>query len=409
MNVLIVDDIGTNRRLLRAILEAEGIKTCEASDGLEALNALQYGKIDAIISDILMPRMDGYQLCQKVRRDERFEDLPFIFYTSTYISPADEKLAMNCGADRYIRKPSQVGIIIRAIRELTDPQWRRPKSASMADESLVMREYNEVLVRKLEERNQKLEQAHAEIALANQELERHVKERTADLLVLNQELEAFSHSIAHDLRSPLTAVIGISNFLIEECRGKNSQQVMDDLQFTADDAERMNELTKDLLRLARANRAEMSLKQVDLSALSSAIFDDLRARHPERRVNFRGMPGVAAIGDVGLLRIAFENLLGNAWKYTRKIKVARIEFGVEQRDGVPAFFVGDNGAGFDMASAGKLFSPFCRLHSESEFAGSGIGLSTVQRIIARHGGRIWAKSAIGQGAKFFFTLEPSLK
>lgn len=405
MKVLIVDDIETNRKLLRVNLEGEGIETCEAPDGVEALSALQHVKTDAIISDILMPRMDGYALCRKVRTDGRFKDLPFIFYTSTYTSSSDEKLAMDCGADRYIKKPMAISVIIRTIHELlSDPHIRGPKAAALTEESLVMRQYNEALVRKLEERNETLEKARAEIALANQELERRVDERTVELLVLNQELKAFNHSIVHDLRGPLTVISGYSYLLLEECCGKVSQQVIDRLQFIRDGAGRMSKLTEDLLRLARANGAEMSFQQVNLSALSAIIVNELRATEPERCVEFSGMPGIVATGDFGLLRIALENLIGNAWKFSRKTKRARIEFGVEQQDGMPTFFVCDNGAGFDMTSAGKLFNAFGRLHSESEFAGTGIGLNTVHRIIVRHKGRIWAKSAVGHGTTFFFTL-----
>jgi light-regulated signal transduction histidine kinase (bacteriophytochrome) len=176
---------------------------------------------------------------------------------------------------------------------------------------------------------------------------------------------------------------------------------MESLHFITGAARRMNQLIDDLLRLSRANHAQVSPEQVDLSALSAAILDDLQATQPERRVEFAVMPGIVATGDLGLLHIALENLLGNAWKYTRKTRHARIEFGVEQQDGTAAFFVHDNGVGFDMASAGNLFSSFCRLHSGSEFEGTGIGLSTVQRIIARHRGRIWAEAATGRGAKFF--------
>jgi two-component system sensor histidine kinase/response regulator len=404
MKVLIVDDIETNRKLLRVNLEAEGLETFEASDGIEALMALEHQKADAIISDILMPHMDGYQLCQEIRKDNRFENVPFIFYTSTYTSPGDEKLAINCGADRYIKKPAQIGEIVSAIQELSDPRRRRLMAPPQAEEVLVMREYNATLVRKLEERNEKLESARLEIASANEQLERRVQERTAELQIANQELEAFSHSIAHDLRSPLTGIILLSEMLLNECRGKVSERAMESLRCIGEGARRINELTVDLLRLANANHAQMSLQEVDLSALSTAILQELQSAEPERSVEFAVAPGIVVTGDLGLLRVVLENLLGNAWKYTGRKKDPRIEVGVWPEQGVPAVFVRDNGAGFDMASAGKLFTTFCRLHSMTDFPGTGIGLSTAYRIIARHGGRIWADAAVGEGATLFFTL-----
>jgi two-component system sensor histidine kinase/response regulator len=409
MKVLIVDDVETNRKLLRANLESEGLETFEASDGIEALMALEHQKADVIISDILMPHMDGYQFCQKVRKDARFADMPFIFYTSTYTALGDEKLAIDCGADRYLKKPAPAGEIMNAIRELSAPGSQRSKTPRQAEDALVMREYNETLVRKLEERNQKLENARAEIAFANEQLERRVKERTTELEAANQELEAFSDSIAHDMRSPLTAIALLSDILLEECRGHVSERAMEGLGFIGDAVRRMNDLSVDLLRLASANRAEMSLEEIDLSSLSLGIAEELQRAHPERRVEFVAAPGIVATGDSGLLPIALENLLGNAWKYTGKTPHPRIEFCVELRKGEPVFCVRDNGAGFDMACADKLFTTFCRLHSAADFPGTGIGLSTVHRIIVRHGGRIWAESAPGQGASFYFTLGASAR
>lgn len=407
MKVLIVDDLEANRKLLRINLEAEGIETMEAADGVEALAVLGTGEADAIISDILMPRMDGYRLCQEVRRSGAHGQTPFIFYTSTYISPGDEKLALACGADRYLKKPSAIGDIVGALRELAGAAVAPEHAAPAEEGTVVMREYNEALVRKLEDRNDQLEAARAQIALANERLERRVEERTAELRLANQELEAFSQSIAHDLRSPLTVIDGFCHLLIEDCREQVSPQVIDRLRFIGDAARRMNELTNDLLRLARANRAEMSLRQVDLGKLAAAIVDDLRDAHPARRVSFQGAATAPVQGDVGLLRIALENLLGNAWKYSAKTAAAHLEFGGRLQDGETQYYVRDNGAGFDMAGAGKLFSTFCRLHPTSEFPGTGIGLSTVHRIIARHGGRIWADAAVGQGATFYFTLPPA--
>jgi signal transduction histidine kinase len=404
MKVLIVDDIETNRKLLRLNLQAEGIETSEAADGVDALAALEAAQADAVISDILMPRMDGYRLCREIRDHAVLRNLPFIFYTSTYTSPGDERLALACGGDRYIKKPAPIREIVQAIRELIDPSRQRPAPIAPPDESQVMREYNEALVRKLEERNEKLELARAEIAQANEELELRVRERTADLVIANQELEAFSHMIAHDLRSPLAAISGFSFLLLEKCRGKVDDRAMKDLGFISQAATRMNDLTNDLMRLARANRAEITWQEVNLSALATAVLQDLQERERERTVTFSVLPGIVRMADLGLIRVAFENLLGNAWKYTGKTAHARIEFGCEERDGETSHFVRDNGAGFQMAAAGKLFSTFCRLHPASQFPGTGIGLNTVARIITRLGGRIWAEAAVGLGATFFFTL-----
>ena len=348
-------------------------------------------------------------MCQEVRKSDAFGHMPFIFYTSTYVSPGDEKLAMACGADRYLKKPSAIKDIVSALRELSEPRAVSTQALPVPEETVIMREYNEALVRKLEERNDEVEAARAQIALANERLERRVEERTAELVLANQELEAFSQSIAHDLRSPLTVIDGFSYLLVEDCRGKVSQQVMDRLGFIGDASRRMNELTNDLLRLARASREEMTPQRVDLSELAAAIVSDFRTAHPERQFSYSGPPAAVANCDIGLLRIALENLLGNAWKYSAHTADARVEFGVRLQDGETQYYVRDNGAGFDPAAAGKLFSTFCRLHSAAEFPGTGIGLSTVHRIVMRHGGRIWADAAVGRGATFFFTLKESLK
>ena len=205
---------------------------------------------------------------------------------------------------------------------------RAPSPAAIvAEESLVMREYNEVLVLKLEERNEKLEKARRGITAANEQLECRVEERTAELHLANQELEAFSQSIAHDLRSPLTAIAGFSYLLVEECRGKVSVRAMDHLRFISEATGRMNDLTSDLLRLSRAHRAEMSLREIDLSALATAVIQDLRAKQPERQIEFVVKRGMIVNADLGLVRIALENLLSNAWKYTGKTQKPRIEFG----------------------------------------------------------------------------------
>jgi len=410
MKVLIVDDNATNRKLLRVNLEGEGIQTFEASHGAEALEKLQGEGADAIISDILMPQMDGYRFCQEVRKSKRLEDTPFIFYTSTYTSAGDEQLALDCGGDRYIKKPAPANVILDALRELSDPQSLRPRPAEAPGELLVMREYNQALVRKLEERNAKLERAREEIMRVNEGLERRVEERTAELVAANQELEAFSHSIAHDLRSPLMAIDGFSSMLMGECQGKVGPTAMEHLHYICKATRRMHELTNDLLRLARASRAEIRRERVDLSLVAKGIVQDMRQAQPERHVSVTITQGLVVSADVALLRIALENLLSNAWKFTSRTMEAGIEVGiVEGRGGSGGrvYFVRDNGAGFDMQEAARLFGIFERLHSASEFPGTGIGLTTVQRIVRRHGGQIRAESAKGTGTTFYFDLGPA--
>ncbi len=406
MKVLIVDDNEMNRKLLRLNLEAEGIQTFEAEDGVQALAALERQKADAIISDILMPHMDGYRLCQEVRKHGSLERTPFIFYTSTYTSSGDEKLALDCGADRYIKKPAPLNILMGALRELSDPRSPRPRPAEMPEELLVMREYNEALVRKLEERNAKLEKAREEIMRANEELERRVEERTAELVIANQELEAFSHSIAHDLRSPLMAIDGFSQLVMLDCDGKVGPETMENIQYISKATHRMHELTSDLLRLSRASRSEMQREKLDFSALSRAIVADLRETKP-RNVEVIIPDGLFAYADTALLRIVLENLLSNAWKFTGRVEKPRIEVGMTEGIGQRIYFVKDNGAGFDMAAAGRLFVAFERLHSQADFPGTGIGLTTVMRIVRRHGGNIRAESGKGRGATFLFDLGPA--
>jgi len=236
------------------------------------------------------------------------------------------------------------------------------------------------------------------------ELEERVIERTAELVAVNKELETFAYSVSHDLRAPLRSLDGFSLALLEDYADRLDAGGRDYLQRVRVASQRMGQLIDDLLKLSRLTRAEMRHETVDLSALMRAIATEFQQREPNRRVEFTVAEGAVAKGDTRLLRAALENLVGNAWKFTSKHPRARIEFGVTRRDGEQVYFVRDDGAGFDMAYAGKLFGAFQRLHSMTEFGGTGIGLATVQRIVHRHGGRVWADGAEEQGATFYFTL-----
>jgi light-regulated signal transduction histidine kinase (bacteriophytochrome) len=236
---------------------------------------------------------------------------------------------------------------------------------------------------------------------------RQLHQTQDELQISNKELEAFSYSVSHDLRAPLRAIDGFSRILLEDYSNKLDADGKDSLSRIRAASQRMGQLIDDLLQLSRHTRSKMHCEAVNLSALGRALTDELQKTEPARRVEFVIEPDMIANADAGLMRIALENLLDNAWKFTGNQAVPRIEFGQTQRNGEPVFFVRDNGAGFDMAYAGKLFGAFQRLHRPADFPGTGIGLATVQRIIHRHGGRVWAESQVGHGATFYFSLPPA--
>ncbi|MEK7753360.1 MAG: ATP-binding protein, partial [Acidobacteriota bacterium] len=235
-------------------------------------------------------------------------------------------------------------------------------------------------------------------------LEARVAQRTAALDHANKELETFSYSVSHDLRAPLRHINGFSAIVLKDNEGKLDAASVDYLKRINAASARMGLLIADLLALSRVSRQELNKRDIDLSDLAGQVADALSQAHPGREVLVTVKPEMKASGDPGLVRIVLENLLGNAWKFTARTGEAWIEVGLEQRDGETVYCVRDNGAGFDMKYADKLFAPFQRLHTDGEFKGTGIGLSIVQRIVARHGGRIWAQAGVDKGAAFYFTF-----
>jgi PAS domain S-box-containing protein len=251
-------------------------------------------------------------------------------------------------------------------------------------------------------------QRSLEVEKLNTELEARVAERTAQLTVANEELEAFASSVSHDLRAPLRHIDGMSAALLEDFGADLDEAGRDYVARIRGASQRMAALIEDLLRLSRVTRTALKIVDADLSGMAVAIADELRREHDGREVAFTAAPGLRVRGDTGLLRAALMNLLQNAWKFTGRQPQARVEFGAELRDGSMVYFVRDNGAGFDMAHADRLFGTFQRLHTEREFPGTGIGLATVRRIMRRHGGEVWAESAPDVGSTFFFTLASRL-
>ena len=238
----------------------------------------------------------------------------------------------------------------------------------------------------------------------NEELEDRVRRRTAQLKAANEELEAMSSSVSHDLRAPLRAMTGFAQILLEDYRDGLDEAGLEYLRRIQEAGQRMGVMIDGLLDLSRLTSREMRREEVDLSALAGGVAEDLRRADPQRRARFAVAEGLSVVGDAGLLKVVLENLLENAWKFTSREPEALIEFGAVEREGGPAYYVRDNGVGFDEAYAEGIFDPFQRLHGEEEFEGTGVGLATVARIVRRHGGVLWAEGEVGRGATFFFTL-----
>ena len=287
----------------------------------------------------------------------------------------------------------EIGFLTTAFNDLL---------SEVESRSIALESSNQQLQQQIQER----ENASAEILRLNIQLEQRVTERTAELERANKELEAFSYSVSHDLRTPLRAIDGFSQALLEDYSERLDDVGRDYLSRVRAGAQRMGHLIDDLLKLARVSRADLHPEPIDLSEIAKKIVAELRDNNRQRSVNVSVniTSGMNVYGDAQLLRIALENLLNNAWKYTGKRAEAYIEFGMRTHNGEACYFVEDNGAGFDMTYANKLFGAFQRLHDAKEFPGTGVGLATVQRIIHRHGGHIWAEAVVDQGSVFYFTL-----
>jgi light-regulated signal transduction histidine kinase (bacteriophytochrome) len=250
----------------------------------------------------------------------------------------------------------------------------------------------------------RLHQVLTELARHRDHLEELVRERTTELEAVNRELEAFCYSVSHDLRAPVRQIAGFADALTADCGDRLTDACRRHVQAIRDASREMGQLIDALLDLSRVTQAELHPTDVELSALAAEVVAGLRQAYPQRQVEVAIAPGLRARGDARLLRVVLTNLLGNAWKFTGRTPAPKIEVGRAEREGRPVFWVRDNGAGFDMQFADKLFGAFQRLHSAQEFEGSGVGLATVQRIVHRHGGQVWAEATVGQGATFCFTL-----
>jgi len=374
-----VDDQPANLVALEAMLQGLGQNLVKAESGREALKCLLTDEFAVILLDVKMPEMDGFETATLIRQRDKSRHTPILFLTAADKSQDHAVRGYAVGAVDYLVKP-------------VVPEFVRSKVAvfvELAKKSELLRRQTQLLLES--------EQAALDLAETRAELVRDLEHK-------NRELESFSYAVSHDLQAPLRRIDSFSRAVLESQGDRLDEPGRRYLERVREASQHMAQLIDDVLHLSRVTRADLREQDVDLSALATLILSRLQESEPARKVEVRVRPGVLVSGDGQLLRIALENLLENSWKFTSKVGEARIEFGVTQASGEPTYFVRDNGAGFDMTYADRLFGPFQRLHPQNEFAGSGIGLATVQRIIHRHGGRVWAEGLVGQGATFQFTL-----
>lgn len=382
--LLAIDDSPTYLESLTQALGAEGYEVTNAVSGKEGLEYIMHRAFDCVLVDMIMPEIDGIEVCRRIGQMASSRAMAVIMLTARE-TKEDMTQGLEAGADDFVGKSSDMAVLKARIRALLRRKFFSEENRRIG-EQLLRKELEVTEARAARE----LSETRAVLV---EELERK-----------NKELEAFSYSVSHDLRAPLRSIHGFSKAFLEEYSDKIDAQGQHYLDRVCAAARRMGELIDDLLQLSKVGRAELRRKPVDLSALARNVTTELQRGAPERPVQTLIQDEVMAEGDQGLLHVIFENLLGNAWKFTTKASTPVIEFGASMQDGVLTYFVRDNGAGFDMAYAGRLFTPFQRLHSEAKFAGTGIGLATVHRIVERHGGRVWAQGMIEKGATFFWTL-----
>jgi two-component system sensor histidine kinase/response regulator len=385
VKLLVVDDEEPQMRALCATLAVEGFTSTGVTSPQSALRALLGDRFDLLLTDLQMPGMDGIALLAAAREI----DPQLVGIVMTGHGTIDTAVkAMQAGALDYIQKPFKLKAILPVLRRGLEIRRLRSENVELRETQTMIRRLNDELEQRVRERTHELEVANQHLALAN------------------KDLESFSFSVSHDLRAPLRTMRGFCDIFIQEFGEAVPPEGRVLLERMREGGVRMSQLIEDLLAFARFSRQPLQKLPVSMEAIARKVVAELQARE-DRQVDARVRELPDCNGDASLLEQVFTNLLSNAFKFSRARESAIVEVGSmtsSSSKGVPIFYVRDNGAGFDMKYADKLFGVFQRLHSATEFEGTGVGLSIVQRIVQRHGGRIWAESAPGEGATFFFTL-----
>lgn len=406
VEILMVEDSLTQAQRLRHILEQQGFRVTHAANGRLALEAARLRRPTLVISDVVMPEMDGYELCRCIKDDPRLASIPVILVT-TLSDPADVIRGLECRADNFILKPyEELHLVARVESIFLNREMRRPEEDGQAVEIFFNGQRHSITSDRREILNLLLSTYDAAIQ-RNKELIRtqeELRRLNEKMEAANHELEAFSYSVSHDLRAPLRHISGFAGLLNRRVAGQLAPQDQGYLTNITTAAGQMGRLIDDLLDFSRMGRAELRRSPVDVNALLQEVIQGLEPETKDRTIHWKIDPLPAVRADPAMMRQVLTNLVANAIKYTRPRAIA--EIAVSGYDDAPetVLFVRDNGVGFDMKYADKLFGVFQRLHGADQFEGTGIGLANVRRIIARHGGRTWAEGKVDQGATFSFAL-----
>jgi signal transduction histidine kinase len=415
IKILIADDNAQNIYLLESILKGIGYDVVSAVNGKEALDVAEKNPPDMIIADILMPVMDGFELCRQWRDNEKLVDIPFIFYTATYTDSKDEQFALSLGADRFIVKPQKPEILGKIVADVLE-EYKNKKHVrhekTSEEEKERLHQYSEILFHKLEKKVSQLEneiefrkRAENEVRMLNENLEERVRARTTQLETVNRELESFAYSVSHDLRAPLRHITGFITLLKEQILENLNGESLQYMEFIESSVVQMRNLIDDILSFSRMGHQEIVKTKVDLGDLVRDVIRESTADNKDRIIEWQAENLPVVNSDKNMLRIALANLILNAVKFTRTRQPAKIEISTYlDSDYEVVIKVQDNGVGFDMKDGDRLFNVFQRLHKLEDFEGTGIGLSNVKRIIERHGGRVWAEGIPDKGASFYFSL-----
>ena len=369
MGILIVDDDPAKLVALRSVLEPLGENIVEARSGADALRHLLKDDYAVILLDVRMPIMNGFETAELIRQRPSSELTPIIFVTALDRVETDMGRGYELGAVDFVFSPVVPSILRAKVQVFVE-----------------------------------LYRSQHELKRYRKQLQSLVQERTAALTAINRELDAFSYFLSHDVRAPLITLDGLTKSLLDDAGDKLDADGHDQILRMRRACQQIGELFDGMQLLFSLTRGDMRREEIDVTTLASEIVEQFRANEPSRKVDVKIAEHLTVMGDSHMVEILLRNLISNAWKFTREEDEAVIEIGKETVGGETRIFIRDNGVGFDMIYAHRLFGAFQRLHSQSQFAGEGIGLASAQRIVNRHSGRIWAEGALGEGATFYFVL-----